>query len=1494
MPHLELFLFGPPLLKQDGQALEVDARKSMALLSYMALTGQHQSRGTMLSLLWPDLEPRRAQNVLRRNLSMLNKTLNGQWLVVDRDIIGLNEESDYWVDVTQFRNLFLRGQEHDHSASDPCAACIGDLTAAVNLYQADFMAGFGVLNSPNFDHWQLLEAEQLKRELRSALERLVRWHNERQEFDQAINYAQRWSVNDPLHEPVQRWLMNLYAAKGDRSGALRQYQSFVQLLDDELSVLPEKETTTLYESLRQAPHKGKGIAAEPGIVVAAHPSRPSSPAPASGPMPPSPYKGLFAFREEDAPNFFGREAFSRHLLTAVHERALVSVVGPSGSGKSSVVFAGLLPHLRQEKDWIIAVFRPGIDPLLGMASSLIPYLEPELSETEKLVEARKLAQSMLRGELFLDDVVNRILEKNLHAVRLLLVADQFEEVYTLCPEFADRQSFIDVLLDTIELQPFRRAPTLSFLFTLRADFLEQVLAYRPLADVMQDTGLMLGPMIRDELSQAVELPAEKLGVTFETGLVARILDDVGEEPGNLPLLEFALAILWEQQQNNTLTHSGYEAVARVNGALTLYADQIYAGLDPAEQESARSIFIQLVRPGEGTEDTRRAARRDELGDPAWALVQKLAGARLLVTDRDADGHETVEVVHEALIRNWGLFKQWMADDRTFRAWQERLRTALRQWEEAQRSEGAFLQGIPLAEAESWLSQRPTNLSQNERSYIQAGIAFRENQSAEREKERLARERLRQRIMQGLAAGLAIAILLLVIAGWQWLRAEQQRLVALDAQDRAAVQRDQAQRALSRQLATQAATLQANQLDLGLLLSVEAGRIAETVNARRSLRAGLALNPRLKQYLHGHDDRITSVAFNTDGETLASGSNDNTVRLWDIASGQPLGAPLIGHEDNVLSIDFSPDDLILASSGADKTIRLWDLASRQPLGKPLTGHTASVSSVLFSPDGQTLASSGDKMIILWDLTRNPPAKTTLTGHTAPVRTVAFSPDSQTIASGSDDETIILWNVANGERLGSPLTGQADLVRSVAFSPDGKILASAAENGIIDIWDITSSPALVNSLNGHTGSIRSVAFSPIPLEETGSYILASAGVDSNVVLWDMSRGQPIGPPLQAHTDWVRSLAFSADGRTLASASHDQKIILWDIGQQGLDSLAHGPPLIGHQAAVRSAAFSPDGQILASGGDDKTIIFWDIATGEPLGSPLTGHTDSVQHVAFSPDGHTLASGSQDSRIILWDVANREPLGSPLSDHTGGVQTVDFSPDSQILASGSQDGTIILWDVATGEPKGPSFAGHVNGVQAVAFSPDGQLLASAGDDKKIKLWDISGSPFLKAVLEGHNDVVFSLAFSPDGQTLASSSWDKTIRLWDIASGQPTSPPILGHSESVQTVAFSPDGQTLASGSWDETIVLWDPTSGLPVTGISPLTGHTGSVRAVAYSPSGHILASASDDGAIILWDTALESWQSRACKRSNRNLTKSEWQQYFGEQEYLATCPDLPVPND
>jgi WD40 repeat protein len=603
----------------------------------------------------------------------------------------------------------------------------------------------------------------------------------------------------------------------------------------------------------------------------------------------------------------------------------------------------------------------------------------------------------------------------------------------------------------------------------------------------------------------------------------------------------------------------------------------------------------------------------------------------------------------------------------------------------------------------------------------------------------------------------------------------------------------------------------------------------TLTVCLSLLAGTAFNTRAQKaelvVQTGHSSEVVSVAFSPDGKTLASGSWDKTIKLWDVATGAELRA-LTGHSTYVISVAFSPDGKTLASASYD-TIRLWNVASGAQL-RMLTGHSA-VYSVAFSPNGKTLASgSNDKTIRLWDMGSGAELRA-LTGHSSAVYSVAFSPDGKTLASGSWDNTIKLWDTSSGTELHT-LTGHSSAVNSVAFSPDGKTLASGSWDKTIRLWDASSGIEL-QTLTGHSSAVYSVAFSP------DGKTLASGSGDKTISLWDMASGAELRA-LTGHSSAVHSVAFSPNGKTLASGSNDKTIRLWDMA-----SGAELRALTGHSSAVYSVAFSPDGKTLASGSwMDNTIRLWDVAGGAQLRA-LIGHSDTVSSVAFSPDGKTLASGSWDNTIRLWDVVSGAQLHA-LAGHSDTVSSVAFSPDGKTLASGSWDKSIRLWDVVSGTQL-RALTGNSDWVNAVAFSPDGKTLASGS--WAITLWDVASGEELRALTK-HLLTVNSVAFSPDGKTLASGSYDNTIRLWDVASGAGLRA-LTGHSKWVTSVAFSADRKTLASGSDDNTIKLWDASSG---TELHTLTGHSNWVKSVAFSPNGKTLASGSWDKTIRLWDFA------------------------------------------
>ena len=524
-----------------------------------------------------------------------------------------------------------------------------------------------------------------------------------------------------------------------------------------------------------------------------------------------PYRGLLHFREEDAPFFFGREGTLDKLASAVQRQPFVAVVGASGSGKSSVVRAGLVPRLRSYRHtvWETVILVPTDQPLKALARGFLPLLEPTIGEVDRLAEVGKLAGHFRSGTISLYDIVERILQKQSGTDRLLIVVDQFEELYTLTSDEEARRRFLDELL-TASSHSGSKA---NVALTLRGDFVGRAFAYRPLSDRLQDAQINLGPMIREELECAIRKPAEKIQLEFEPGLVRRILNDVGDEPGNLPLLEFVLKELWEKRRGRVLLDEIYDAIGGLQGAVATKADEIFKGLSSAKQKILQRVFLRIVRPSESGLDTRRRAAFSELPPEGEELVVKLANERLLVTNQSASGLEqTVEVAHEALISNWGTLRGWVNEDREFLLWRERLDALRMEWERVQKNEDALLRGPLLIEAQRWFDQRSQDLSDQERKFISASREERERLARE-EKERQEREiqaakrlalaeatrakqaekhaeeqkesanKLRRRAI--VAAGAAVAALvLLMIAVVMWRKSESER-VAADEQARIA-------------------------------------------------------------------------------------------------------------------------------------------------------------------------------------------------------------------------------------------------------------------------------------------------------------------------------------------------------------------------------------------------------------------------------------------------------------------------------------------------------------------------------------------------------------------------------------------------------------------------------------------------------------------------------------------------------------------------------------
>ena len=542
---------------------------------------------------------------------------------------------------------------------------------------------------------------------------------------------------------------------------------------------------------------------------------------------------------------------------------------------------------------------------------------------------------------------------------------------------------------------------------------------------------------------------------------------------------------------------------------------------------------------------------------------------------------------------------------------------------------------------------------------------------------------------------------------------------------------------------------------------------------------------------GHAGGVRTVAFSPDGKWALSGSEDQTLRLWEAATGREVRT-FVGHTEAITFAVFSPDGRQILSSSYDRTLKLWEAATGREI-RTFRGHGEGVWDAAFSPDGKwALSGSADQTMKLWNLATGDEVRT-FTGHQQAVTDVDFSPDGTLAVSGSVDQTIKLWKVGTGEEVRT-FKGHAQGITVVAFSPDGARLISSSEDRTLRLWDVKTGLAL-RTFSGHVQAVLSVAFSP-----DGKQVL-SAGQDQTLKLWDVATGKEQRAFL-GHTEAVVAAVFSPDGKWALSGSEDQSLKLWDVttGRE-LRTFA------GIIREARDVAFSPDGRWALTGSRDSTLKLWELATGRALWT-LRGHNRVVTSVAFSPDGKVALSGSDDRTLKLWDMATGRELRT-FRGHTWGVTAVAFSPDGKWALSGSGDQTVRLWDVATGRTL-RTMTGHTQAVRAVDFSPDGKLAASGSVDRTIKLWEAATGRETQT-FSGHEDSVWAVTFSPDGKQLLSGGEDQTIKLWQVQTGQELRT-FLGHNGVVVAASFSSDGRALLSGSLDGTMRLWEIATGQAV----------------------------------------------------------------------------------
>ncbi|MEH1938963.1 MAG: caspase family protein [Nostoc sp.] len=1153
----------------------------------------------------------------------------------------------------------------------------------------------------------------------------------------------------------------------------------------------------------------------------------------------NPYRGLKSYEEEHSKLFFGRDELIKQLYERVlhPKNPLTVVLGVSGSGKSSLVKAGLIPYIRtnHNEDWyIIPTFRPGESPFAALAEVIAVNTEVNRSKIEVI---KSLSETLIQApRQFIEIVANgRQIPTN---AKLLLVIDQFEELITIFKQ-QEREQFLNFLTQVLEAN----AQKLHIIITLRSDFEPRFLdsALKP---YWSGDRFPVRVMRSDELRQAIERPANEKMLDFDPpNLVDLLIDEVGQMPGLLSLLSFTLSELYTrciERESRTLTEADYKDLGGVAGSLTHRATEIHNKLDKAQQLTMQRVMLRMVTI-EGGESARRRVPLSELkylddaeNERVQEILQWLDKARLIVGGQETGGEPYVEPAHDALVRGWNKLQEWKNEELGNLLLQQRLTPAANDWGQDSTNTGLLWDDDPrLPILEQVVKSNNSWLNEQETKFTKRSIRNKEERDINEKKQIInifarasqaffASNQLLEALIEGVKGGKEL----------QKLRDKFQKLKqeAILEEREAAICKE-----------------------INIIKNQTVITLEQAVYGIRELNR-----------LEGHTGPVESVCFSPDGQMIASAAWDNTVKLWSRDGKllktlyQDFKTPE-GYSTMVLCVSFSSDSLIIAACG-DNTVKLWNRNNGQYI-TTLTGHSEDINCVCFSPDNQTIASaSRDNTVRLWNL--NGEELKILTGHSKDVTSVNFSPDSQMIASASYDDTVKLWKLD-----GTLMTTlkHKSTVYDVTFSPKGQIIASASQN-TVKLWNFNGQE--LKTLTGHSAKVNSVSFSP------DGQTIVSASDDGTVKLWGIE-GQKITTFI-GHSAKVNSVSFSPGGQTVASASDDGTVKLWNAHSQERPTLAKIVSDAG-DTEVTKVIFSPDGKIIAGAGK-QGVKLWNFKNQEIINFI---QESGVASLSFSPDGQTIAFGCFDNQVKLYNLENQSlTVFISLNGHSSGVRSISFSPDGQMIVSGSDDKTVKLWS-RDGQML-TTLSGHSGGVWSVTFSPDSEMIASGSDgsDKTIKLWSRDGQ--MLKTLTGHINTVNSICFSPDSQMIASAASDNTVKLWS-RDGQEIKT-LRGHDYQVVDVRFSADGQMIASADWDGTVKLWNLNGQLLQT-LKKRSNKSSWFYSICFSPDSQTIASGTANG-VLLWNFNLDELVVRGCHwildylKNNPNVEVSD----------RSLCDDIP----
>jgi WD40 repeat protein/DNA-binding SARP family transcriptional activator len=1118
-----------------------------------------------------------------------------------------------------------------------------------------------------------------------------------------------------------------------------------------------------------------------------------------------PFKGLAAFEITDADYFFGRERLVAELVAKLVGAPLVGVVGPSGSGKSSLVRAGLMPALAAgvlpgSDAWPQLLLRPGEHPL------------GELRRAQAELDARE------------------------HAV---LVVDQFEEAFTACRDEDERHAFIDALARLGS----EREGWGVVVPVIRADFYGRCADYPALARLLGANHVLVGPMRRDELRRAIELPARCAGLLVDPELVDALIADTQDEPGGLPLLSTSLLELWQARDGRRLRLATYEQAGGVHGAVARLAEGTYQRLDDRQQRIARAIMLRLAGEGEGEAVVRARVALDEFEQEARPVLAELTDGRLLTV-----GEGEVEVAHEALLREWPRLRRWLEEDAQGRRLHRHLRAAAREWQGGGRDPGELYRGARLASALDWACGHDPELTAAERSFLDAS-----QRAAERSHRRL-------RMM---LAGVACLLVLAVIA----------TLVALDERGNARARETTAD---AQRLGAQA--LVEDDLDRSLLLARQGVALHDSPQTRGNLLASLLKSPAAIAVVRGDGNGLNSLDVSPDGRTLAFLDDDGTLTFVDTRTRHRVGPSYIAVGQTGQKSDdvrFSPDGALVAVGGAAAAV--LDAHTHRLLSGLHIRKDRVVSSLRFSPDGRTLFA----VLGFWDPFHDPSASVqrfdARTGRAlGRERFVARGPvfanlmvagnGRWLVTTSAEDRTTIF-----DARTLRPLKRLPGRAEGAALSPDDRTMLVGGRDGSVRFLDLVTGSTRRAS-GRHDGAVLRAAFS------ADGRTAITAGEDNRVIVWNVERAAA-GETFAGHTAPITGLAISRDGQTLYTAALDGKVIVWDLaGAHRLGRpFATGPE---HRDEFPTYALRPDGRVLAVGHGNGTVTLIDARTLRALSTFRAVPEGPVLAMGYPPRGRLLVIGGDNGFLALVDPV-RGKLVTRLRGHGGPLQPPSFSADGRLMATASPEG-IILWALRSGKPLARPVRSSVETLGDVSLSPDGRTLAIGHMEQGVEVIDVN-TLHRRAWLRG-TETVGPARFTPDGRFLVVGSYKGWAQLWSTKTWQPATRVLAGHAGPVLGMSTSPDGRTLAIGSADGTIRLYDLPSQQPLG--APLAGVSNRGVIPQFTPDGAYLFAITDAGRAYRWDVRPSSWAHRACAVAGRTLTPTEWTAALPGRRYAPAC--------